>query len=214
MNTHTFAKMTRTAVAAAAIAVSALPLSASAGIVFQSVSDLSDTSQFTLAWCSSCSNQYRIFDQFTLSSAATITGFSVDLYSLYGYWGSGLNFSIWSLNGNLPGTQLFSQNLANADFSTTTLSSNALLASTNNVSGLTLAAGTYEVSFYNKNLAVWGYTGGGGNLYQQGNQFHTGTSAAFTLTGAESTSVPEPTALALTALALVCAAGALRRRGA
>ena len=211
---HRASRAIKTAAAAAAFIAMTLPQAASAATVFQSVADLTDTSQHTAAWCSGCGGTYRVFDQFTLSSSETITGFSVALYSLVPYWGNGMNFSIWSANGSLPDTQLFSQNLADADFTTQTLNSVSLLATTDDVVGLTLGAGTYYVSFYSDNLGVYGYNGGGGNLYQQGNMHHVGTSAGFTLVNdAVSNNVPEPATLALFCIALLGAVGASRRRG-
>lgn len=197
-----FARSARVAIASAALFLAVLPVSASADVVFQSVTDLSDTTKFTSPWCSGCGTSYRIFDQFTLTNDESINGFSVSLFSSAPYWGSGLNFSIWTINGsNLPGTQLFSQSLSNSDFTTTSIASTALIASTDKISGLDLSAGSYYVSFYNTNLAVWGYTDGGGNLFQQGAGSRLGTSAGFTLSGTEN-SVPEPETLALVGLAL------------
>jgi hypothetical protein len=206
-----FLKTIRIATAVAALVCSAIPMSASADVVFQSVGNLGDTSKLTSPWCSGCGSSFRIFDQFTLNEHESINGFSVALYSPAPYWGSGMNFSVWTVGaGDVPGTQLFSQNLSNADFTTQAIRNDALIASTGKVTGLDLDAGNYYVSFYNPYLAVWGYNGGGGDLYQQGIGHYEGTSAGFTLSAAAN-QVPEPAGLALFAVAMACAMGARRR---
>lgn len=205
-------KTVRNATAVAALVCAAMPMSASADVVFQSINNLGDTSKLTSPWCSGCGSSYRVFDQFTLNEHESINGFSVALYSPAPYWGSGMTFSVWTVGaGDVPGTQLFSQSLSNADFTTQAIRGDALIASTDKVSGLDLDAGNYYVSFYNTNLAVWGYNGGGGDLYQQGAGRREGTSAGFTLSAAAN-QVPEPAGLALFAVAMACAMGA-RKRG-
>lgn len=181
--------------------------------VFQSVANMTD-SNLTAQWCSSCGGSYRIFDQFSLGSSENITGFAVSVYSPPPYWPTDINFSIWTVAGNLPGVALFSQNLAAANFTTSMIGTFNLLATTGDVTGLTLGAGTYFASFYNPiNLGIPGYLGGGGNLYQQGIGHHPGTSAGFILFNGGN-SVPEPSTILLSGLALVAlrAAKQLRKR--
>ena len=206
MQNNPIASGLRAALAASAILVATLPQAASAAVIFQSVPDLNDVAQIdTYGWCSSCTGDYRIFDKFDLSSTENITGFSVSLFGLAPYWPTTVNFSVWTVDGsNLPGAELFSQTIAVADFTETAIAGaafNSVIVETDDVTGLTLGAGTYYVSFYNPvDLAVNGYVGGGGNLYQQGNMFHRGTSAGFTLTNGAT--VPEPASLALVGLGL------------
>lgn len=210
------AKAVRNLFAASAMTLALGHQAAVAGAVFQSVADLSANNISQIGWCSSCDGSYRIFDQFALGSSETITGFTVSAYSLGSYWPSDVNFSIWTVGGggDVPGVQLFSQTIAAANFTTTTLSDDrALLATTDDVTGLTLGAGTYYVSFYNPSrLAINGYVGGGGNLYQEGNTHHAGTSAGFILFNDATNSVPEPSTMLLTSLAILALGVTARRR--
>lgn len=201
-------------IAAASVTLALAHPAVGAAPVFQSIADLSGGNTVIESWCSSCNGRFRIFDQFTLTSTNAITGFSVSVYSLDPYWPVDVNFSIWSVaSGDLPDVQLFSQTIAAADFTSSALSVNALLATTDDLNGLVLDAGTYFVSFYNPtNLGINGYFGGGGKLYQAENAFHAGTSAGFILYGGAANPVPEPSTMLLTGLALLALGVNARRR--
>jgi hypothetical protein len=180
--------------------------------VFQSVPDLGNAAGISqVGWCSSCDGMFRIYDQFTLGSATTLSGFTVSLFEDPLYWPNDVNFSVWTVEGGMPGAELFSQTISAGDFSTVAVpGAPALLATTSALTGASFDAGTYYVSFYNPGrLAVNGYLGGGGNLYQAGNTFHVGTSAGFILYAP----VPEPGAVAMMLLGLgVVGSAAARRR--
>ena len=168
------------------LVLSALP--ADAKIIFQSIPDL--TLAPANSWCSSCGGSYRVFDSFTLNSASTIGSVTFAVQSNYGF-AAPIDVSFWTNVGGTPQTKISSQVYAPTSF----ISSVATGYYTKVVTvsyAQSFAAGTYSIGFYNRTaLGVGGYSGGGGQLYQQGIGFHIGQSAAFSL-GNVSDSVPEP----------------------
>lgn len=181
--------------------------------LFQSIPNLvADT--ITSPWCSSCTGSYRIFDTFSLGSSSSVGSVTVSLYDEFPYFPTTFEISVWSINAGLPDDQLFAQTFAPADFVSVVHTGDSRAIVTVNPVGLSLLAGTYDISFHAYNLAVWGYVGGGGLLYQQDNVFHTGTSAGFILNGDSVGTVPVPAALPLFAsgLGLLGFAGWRRKR--
>jgi len=162
-----------------------------ADTLFQSIPDLTVT-PVTNAWCSSCSGTFQVFDTFSLGSNSTIGSISFDVQTNY-FFPANVTVSIWTINlDGTPGSSLFSQTFAPLDFASIQNTVNNTSIVTVLPIGLSLTAGTYDISFFNpSNLGVPGYSGGSGLLYQQGIGFHDGQSAGFLLEGSPSP-VPGP----------------------
>ncbi|PZN92465.1 MAG: hypothetical protein DCF31_16250 [Alphaproteobacteria bacterium] len=86
------------------------------------------------------------------------------------------------------------------------------------IPGLMLAAGSYDISFFNANgLSIPAFANPGGSLYQSGNffqagQFYADRSAGFSIGGAAA--VPEPASWALMIIGFGAIGTTLRRRAA
>lgn len=188
---------------------------ASAAVLFQSLPDLANQHPH-LALCSACGSSYRVFDTFTLDADAAINGISVSLGTAYGL-PTGFDVGIFTVvaNGG-PGTEIWNQTFTASQFTGVTPGQSGDGTNTTsaiysvNPAGLFLQTGTYDISFYDPaNLAVEGFAGGGGKLYQINYASYMGVagyfigneSAGFILSDTP-TPVPEPATMWLFSLAL------------
>jgi hypothetical protein len=173
-------------------------------VLFQSVPSL--TADPTGDACSSCGGGEQVYDTFTLSSNASISAITFDALTI------GLNnaqVSIYTTNGALPGSSLFSQTFTGAQFASVVPggsvgggpATTALV--TVDPSGLSLSAGTYFISFFDPSfLGVALFSAGGSGQAVQigcgGICFEGGESLGFQIQGNTIVSAtPLPAALPL-----------------
>jgi len=171
-------------VAGAALACVSLLSSARADpILFQSVPSF-DQSHVLFGVCSACDGRFSAFDQFTLSGASNIT--TVQLAQVVDN-GLGMNFPFSGFTINiftLSGTRLFSEAFSTAQVTLVGPIPNGVpfnnIVSVDPV-GLSLAAGSYLISFYDNtpglNFHAIGY-GNGANLAFQTNTTNSDDSTA------------------------------------
>jgi hypothetical protein len=181
------------------LAVGSLSTPASSDVIFQSIPNLFAQPDVN-GWCSSCNGNYRIFDAFYLKSDTSIGSATFAVTSGYNF-PSDVDVSIWTI-GQLgtPDTQLFSQTFSPAQFVSVVNTQFDTSLVTINLPYWALTAGRYDISFYNPNgLAIPGYGGGLGGLYEEGYGFHNDSSAGFILNSAQATvsAVPEPSTWAM-----------------
>ena len=170
-------------------------------MLFQSIPVLTDPSY---GYWTSNGVTHRIFDTFTLGSNSTIQSvtFAIQAGSFYN-----AGVSIWTIADGYPRTQLFSQYFfRNQLESAVTLPSLQTEIVTVNLAGLSLDAGTYDISFYNPiqldPLQVALFINAGGQavfLPDPSNLVPAGRSAGFILDGTIA-AVPEPSTWAMMTL--------------
>jgi hypothetical protein len=177
--------------------------SSRASTLFQSVPDLTGPAYLS-GVCSSCSGSFRVFDTFSLASNASIDAVTVGVYPYP--FPTNISVSIWSISGGAPASQLFTETFTPGQFASTVTYPDRVLVTVDPIS-LMLAAGTYDISFYNADgLGLIHYYGGAGLFYQQGNAVSDlggslGGSLGFVLSG-DAQTTPLPATLPLFASGL------------
>ena len=202
-----------------------LTLPAQAATLFQSLPDLT-VDPVVAGYCSSCNAflQFRIYDGFTLTAASTINRVTFAVDTSF-YPGASIDVGFFERAGGLPGAAIANFTFAPSQFVSiapvATASERTRALVTIDIGALDLAAGSYDVSFFNPTgLSIPAYANPGGSLYQSGNffipgQIYADLSAAFAIDGT-SAGVPEPAswALLIAGFGLTGAAGRRRRHAA
>jgi hypothetical protein len=178
-----------------------------AAVLFQSIPSLTATAS-DLGRCSACSGDKQVYDNFTLSASDTITEIDFAVSNI-SFSTQPITVGIYTLVDGLPGSDIFS-----ATFSTYTATPTGHLTNVVDVFpvGWSLAAGSYDITFYNPTtLKLSDYQQSGRALYQAGVGFINGYSTAFELIGSPAV-VPEPRSVSLIGLALLGLVALSRRR--
>lgn len=182
---------------AAAVTLVVSAGSSGADTIFQSVPDFNAAS--TGVYGSDVSNHgLQLFDTFSLASDASIARAWFNVQTAYfDPTAKSVTLSVWSISGGLPNSELFSTILTPMDYQTVMVDPYVTTLEVP-LAGLSLSAGTYDISFYNPNLlGVPVYSGGAGLAYWSGPNanFFVGSSAAFALCTAGSCDLSYPPAV-------------------
>jgi hypothetical protein len=110
------------------------------------------------AFCTSCNGDAETSDTFTLGASTTIGGVDVAVVDWYGSPHNTIEVGIWDMALT---TQLFSQTFTLGNYTSTNLGNTVDLLSFS-LSGPTLAAGNYRMSWYDPaNMGMASYAGSG-----------------------------------------------------
>ena len=174
-------------------------------ILFQSIPNLNaapDASS-SYSFCTSCNGNFQVYDTFNLSNASNINSVFFSVSGGSSPWPTNVSVEVFTVNSGLPGSMIFSETLTPAQFSSNVSGppdpSGDTHLVTANLAGLSLSAGTYDISFYNPSLlTVDRYSGGSGQMVQLGCGGICGGSGGsldFALYGVSA--VPEPSTWAM-----------------
>ena len=193
-------KLAALAAAAGSLAASA----ANAGVIYQSIPDL--TVSPAQLWCSQCASDGQNIGQlFTLASGAVANTLSFAVYNGAGYWPAAVTVDFFQDAGGILGANVYHQTFSS--FASDVPTANGTDVVTVDLGSLTLAAGSYDLFMWNpSNLGIPAYTGYGTTQIYEDGAGGTGPSPgdgyAFTTGGAYSSgvslsgAVPEPAAWA------------------
>lgn len=178
-----------------------------AAVLFQSTPTLT-ASASKLGLCSSCSGSKQVYDDFSLSESGTIAEIDFAVSNI-SFSAQPITVGIYTLVNGLPASQVYSAVFSAYGYAATGHLTNVVTVFPVDWS---LAAGAYDITFYNPSLLnMSGYAQSGRALYQAGTGFFTGYSTAFALIGSAA-AVPEPLSVALFGLALIVLAAVSRQR--
>ncbi len=150
-------------VVVASIAIAVLISSgAQAQIVYDNIPGFPNSTN-PVDWCSACGSSFQVYQPFSLGSAYNIrsTDFAIQINGS----SQTINVSVWNAALN---TELFSQTLAPGSYTESYVSIGfGYDVVSANLSGLSLSAGDYYISYAGINMAIPGWTFGQGETFVQ-----------------------------------------------
>ncbi len=177
---------------------------AQAVVLFESPQLTSDST----GWCSPCSTSWQMFDQFTLSTSASVTGASVQLNNFDSMTSRTINVMIRS--GDFSSV-LYNNDFIFGNYSITAASPLDIYSF--DLGSIALSAGNYWISFFGADGGTFtfnqsSYTGGA-NVGRQAHSYgattyeERGTTGGIKIFGGDSEEIPAPATLVLMGLGLI-----------